>query len=191
MSRNNPVSSKNGVGSHQTMPIITSTNNHPDSEHGVANTEGTTEAGTLHNARNAAVSPSNNLSPISGGGGSISTLVTFPFFIFLHFLKLIQDFITRSSRTVSLRRLNNYYAGMGEEEQTIVNEEVPNMQRRIKKDINTVATEQKVMSDQIDDLKETVRKMTERQEKRLRARDLLKGQSSGGVEEKKQWNTNQ
>jgi len=185
MSLNNPLSSQNSVGSYQSTPIISSTNSHPDSENGFVATERATEAETRHKAQNA-ISPSNNtISPISGS--SMSTLVTIPFLIFLHFLKLIQEFVTRSGRTVSLQ-WSNYYAGMGEVEQRIVNEEVPNMQRQIKKDLDVVSTGQKVMSNQIDDLKEKVRKMTERQEQRLRARDLrnVEGQSSGGVEETNQ-----
>jgi len=186
MSLNNPLSSQNSVGSYQSTPIISSTNSHPDSENGIVATERATETGTPQKARNAVISPSNNsLSPISGS--SMSTLATIPFLIFLHFLKLIQEFVTRSGRTVSLQ-WSNYYAGMGEVEQRIVNEEVPNMQRQIKKDLDVVSTGQKVMSNQIDDLKEKVRKMTERQEQRLRARDLrnVEGQSSGGVEETNQ-----
>jgi len=116
-------------------------------------------------------------------GSRAITWVTIPFLIVLHFLSLMLEFFTQ-------RRLLSpgYYTqntGIGKEEQEIVNEGVPNIQRRLRKDLNKTSAEQKVVSDQINDLKERVAKIERGRE--LRAL-RMKAQSSEGGETTKRWN---
>lgn len=76
---------------------------------------------------------------------------------------------------------NSYVPGISEEEQKTVYETVPSIQRELKKDMNAVSTDQKIVNDQIEDLKERIRKIEERRHKRALYLQKCRETKSSGV----------
>ena len=69
----------------------------------------------------------------------------------------------------------------GDHNHRYVYETVPSIQKELEKDMSAVLTDQKIVSDQIEDLKERIRKIEERRHKRALYLQKCRETKSSGV----------
>jgi len=99
--------------------------------------------------------------------GSRVTLITNPVLMVLDYIAMCEKMDNHRRVAVQDYYKNASFAGVGQEEQKTLDEEVPNIQKQLQKDLGMVSTDQKVVSRQINDVKEKLKKIQRSRKERV------------------------